>query len=99
MASAQTTPSETSEARPCSKCGESLDTAGYPRWCKACRKAYKQDYEVLKEGMTETRGFAAGVSAMRECVAAEFGAQASAGFTGYQVEGLVRQMPGPQLPR
>ena len=97
-------PQTEEQERTCSRedsgkvCGKPLDTAGYPRWCKACRSAYKSQYATLQKEMQETRGFSAGISAMRECAADMFGEYGSGQFSGYEVAGMIRQMPGPIKP-
>lgn len=87
----------TNQAETCSRenCGKPLDTSGYPRWCKACRSSYKTQYAALQKEMSETRGFAAGISAMRECAADLFSEYGSGQFSGYEIEQMIRSMPGP----
>ncbi len=87
---------ETSRETVCSKCAGALDTTGSPRWCKSCRAAYHREYKELKEGMSETRGFSAGISAMRDCMATEFERLGSGMFAGYEIAELIRQAPGPE---
>jgi len=97
MASAiQTETDSTTEL--CTKCGQARDTIGYPKWCKACRSTYKREYAELKEGMSETRGYSAGISAMRDCAAREFDRLGSGSFAAFEVAALIRQMPGPERP-
>jgi len=60
-----------SEAK-CSRCEGSLDTKGYPLWCKACRAKNQREYNALLKQMSETRGYAAGVSAFRDHIAKKF---------------------------
>lgn len=85
-------PRETSAAAPeCSKCGEVLDTTGFPKWCRKCRKKYNEDYRALSKEMSETRGFAAGVSAAKAFLASEFEAKIrGASISGYEAARLVR---------
>lgn len=72
------------------ECGKPLDTSGYPLWCKACRAAHRRGYESTRDEMSETRGFAAGASAMQAALAAQF--QASGGmFNGPTAAGWVRK--------
>lgn len=81
----------------CSKCTKPLDTTGYPRWCLACRAKYKREYESARKEMTESRGFAAGISAMREYLAQNFRKYGSAGaFTGYEIAETIMRAKGPQ---
>lgn len=80
----------------CSKCEGNLDTAGFPKWCRKCRAAYKREYEALKSDMAETRGFAAGVSAMRAYLAERFAPYTSIQrFTGPEIAGIIRDCQGP----
>ncbi len=80
----------------CTKCNGARDTTGFPKWCKSCRAAYHREYKELKEGMSETRGFSAGISAMRDCMATEFERLGSGMFAGYEIAELIRQAPGPE---
>lgn len=82
----------------CSRCEKHLDTNGYPKWCKACRAAYKREYESLRTQMGEGRGFAAGVSAMRDCVCTELDRLGFSNFEAREIRDFVRAMPGPRLP-
>lgn len=81
----------------CSKpgCGKQLDTEGYPRWCRACRKSYKADYDAARSEMYESRGFAAGVTAMRYAVMEHFRRFLNAHFSAPEVSEMVRRLPGP----
>ncbi len=64
-------------------CGKPLDTSGSPPWCKACRAKYQRDYQSLRKEMSESRGYAAGVSAFRDHIVKKFEAiGTSANFTG-----------------
>lgn len=87
-------PSEGQEST-CSRCTKTLDTAGSPPWCKACRAKYQRDYKALRDEMKESRGFAAGVSAMRAHLAGQFERLGSGTFSGYESAGLIRQAKGP----
>jgi hypothetical protein len=49
----------------CGKCGDNLDTTGYPLWCKSCRAKYKREYEETKSGMVEHSAYLRGADAMR----------------------------------
>lgn len=79
----------------CSRCEGPLDGVnGFPRYCKACRKAYDREYRALKLEMSETRGFAAGVSALREHLVKKFNAiPPSATFNGPQAAQWVKTEP------
>lgn len=86
--------------RACSKCEGLLDTSGYPLWCRKCRAGNKREYEATKKEMQESRGYAAGISAMREYLAAkfrEYGTQGS--FTGIEVAHYITQSQGPNAVR
>ena len=86
------------DAETCSRCSKELDTSGYPRWCKACRAAYKREYESLRTQMGEGRGFAAGVTAMRGLLVEEFNKLGFSNFAAYEVRDIIAQCPGPRLP-
>lgn len=79
----------------CTKCKEPLDTEGYPLFCKACRAKYQREYQAMRKEMSESRGFCAGISAMRALLVREFNAQGSGSFTGYEIAGLIAQCSGP----
>jgi predicted amidophosphoribosyltransferase len=82
----------------CSRCEKALDTAGYPKWCKACRASYKREYESLRTQMGEGRGFAAGVTAMRRLICEELDKIAFSSFECREIRDIVAAMPGPKLP-
>lgn len=89
------TPEETPQQ--CTKCDQLLDTTGYPLWCKSCRAKHKREYEATKKEMQESRGYCAGMSAMREYLASKFQQYGSAGsFTGYEIAATIRQCAGPR---
>lgn len=92
-----TTPSTPDAQTPatCTKCTGPLDTEGYPKWCKACRAKHRREYEATKKEMSETRGYAAGVSAMKGHLAGHFERLGSGSFSGYEVAALIRQSKGP----
>jgi hypothetical protein len=73
----------------CSKCEGVLDTDGYPKWCKACRAKHRREYEATKKEMGETRGYAAGCSAMREFLADYFKSLGNAHVSGFEASVLV----------
>lgn len=57
-------------------CGMILDREGSPKWCKKCWAIYQKEYqenhkETLRK-MTESRGYAAGISAFREHIVKKF---------------------------
>lgn len=81
---------------PCSKCNSPLDTTGYPKWCKSCRAAHKREYEATKKEMQESRGFAAGQSAMRSYLVQQFARYGTQGaFTGYEIARMIQNCKGP----
>ncbi len=80
----------------CSKCEKALDTEGYPKWCKACRAKYRREYEATKEEMTETRGYAAGCSAMRDFMAGYFQQFGNVKLSGFEVSVMARKAGLPQ---
>jgi predicted amidophosphoribosyltransferase len=87
------------DTKPCSKCQKTLDTAGYPRWCKACRASYKSEYQDLREQMTETRGYSAGVSAMRDYLVAQFEKYGPLQtWNGQSIARIIRECTGPTAP-
>lgn len=84
------------ESTICSKCEGALDTTGYPLWCKSCRAKNKREYEATKKQMQETRGYAAGVSAMRAYLAAQFLKFGTAGsFSGVEISRIIEHCKGP----
>ena len=86
-------------AAKCSKCDGVLDSTGFPKWCKACRRTWDKDYRALKLEMSESRGFAAGVSAARDHIVRKFEAiGTTATFNGAVAAQWVRgeQIPMPQ---
>jgi hypothetical protein len=89
-------PAQMGAERPCSKCAGELDTAGYPLWCKKCRAANKREYEATKKEMQESRGYAAGVSAMRDYLVKQFaGFGGSGDFSGNDVAKMIQTCRGP----
>lgn len=75
----------------CSRCQKPLDADGSPRWCKACRAKYQRDYQALKKEMSESRGFAAGCSAMRDTLAKHFEQFQRARFSGAEIAKMIRR--------
>jgi hypothetical protein len=82
----------------CSKCEKPLDTTGFPKWCKACQNAYRREYRRTKEDMSESRGFAAGVTATKNLISSEFERMGRVNFSGIEAARLVRICRGPNLP-
>ncbi len=83
---------ETSEANDtCSRCENPLDATGSPAWCKACRAKYQREYQRTRKEMSESRGFAAGISAAKEFIAQCFEQQVRrASVTGIEAASYVR---------
>lgn len=80
----------------CSKCGKPRDTTGYPLWCLSCRAKNKREYEATKKEMSETRGYATGITAMRYYLAEQFRRYGSAGsFTGNEIAETIMRVKGP----
>ncbi len=80
----------------CSKCDKALDTTGYPLWCRSCRAANKREYENTRREMQESRGYAAGVTAMRHYLAENFRRYGTAGsFSGVEIAATIMQVRGP----
>ena len=74
----------------CSKCHAALNTTGYPLWCQACRTKHKRDYEEARKEMRESRGYAAGISAMRDHLAKNFSVYGTAGaFNGAEIAHII----------
>jgi hypothetical protein len=81
---------------PSGKCTNPLDTEGSPKWCKSCRAKYRREYEALKAGMNQTRGFARGAEAMRKMLSGEFERHGSGGFSGYEIAAMIEACPLPK---
>ncbi len=79
----------------CSRCEEPLDTDGSPRWCKKCRAKYRREYESTKKEMSESRGYAAGQSAMRAALAGYFYRFGGAHFSAAEISVMIQRAPGP----
>lgn len=79
----------------CSKCSSELDTSGYPQWCKVCRAKYKREYDETKAKLTESRGYAAGISAMRAFLYTRFDRLGSGSFSGREIADIIARTPGP----
>lgn len=92
-------PTDVVIAAACSKCDKALDSSGFPHWCKKCRATYRREYDALRKEMSETRGYAAGLSAMREFIATNFAAYAFPRvFTGAEIAHIVRTCADPVAP-
>lgn len=76
-------------------CGKPLDTAGYPLWCRKCQASYRRDYTAQKKQMAETRGFAAGCSAMRSALVMEFERMGRQNVNAFQIARWLRSYEMP----
>jgi len=85
----------------CSKCGENprADDDGTNPWCKPCRAKYQKEYQEGKLGRERSKGFAAGVEAMRNLLVDEFDKIGSGYFTGTETAVLIERAPGPPIPQ
>jgi hypothetical protein len=80
----------------CAKCGNSCEPGSSRGWCKPCNAEYQRGYEKTKKEMTESRGYAAGVSAMRDYLIKNFAQYGSSGhFTGYEIADIIHRVKGP----
>lgn len=86
------------EQQVCTKCEAPRDTTGYPLWCTKCRTKHKREYEATKREMTESRGYATGVTAMRRYLAERFRQYGSGSFTGYEIAATILNVKGPDTP-
>ncbi len=80
----------------CSRCELDRDTEGSPPWCKACRAKYQREYQSLKKEMSETRGYAAGCSAMRDFMCGYFQQLGNVKLSGFEVSIMARKAGLPQ---
>jgi len=82
------------------QCGAPLDRTGTPKWCKACWAAYQKSYQHERiEAVAETsesRGYCAGIKAMRDYLTKEFDRLGSGQMTGTEAAMWIRSAPGPQ---
>ncbi len=81
----------------CSRCDQPLDTTGFPRWCKACQTKYRKELAATKREMQESRGYAAGVSAMRDYLARQFAERygPDVRWSGTEISQIIKQCRGP----
>jgi hypothetical protein len=89
LVSRETLPTPVEATRDCSRCEGALDTTGAPAWCKKCRAAYQREYKRLVKDMSESRGFSAGVSALRDALVRQFAASGGT-FTGPMAANWIR---------
>lgn len=84
----------------CSKCGEPVDREipdNTAQWCRACRAKYQREYQAMRKEMTQSRGYAAGVAAMRGFLAENFLNYGTAGsFTGAEIASIIMTCRGPE---
>ena len=87
---------ETGETPSCSRCEKPLDTTGYPKWCKACRAKNQREYQRTLKDMGESRGYAAGLSAMRSFIGDELAARGTMRLPCHELARWVRNCKGPE---
>src|SRR3974390_571932 len=83
------------ETEQCTKCGAPFHGDGKQKWCKPCLAKYQGEYQATKGAMAESRGYCAGVSAMRHAICERFRVFRAGMFSGLEVAEMVRKMPGP----
>ena len=88
-------PTESTD-KECSRCEGPLDTTGYPLWCKKCQSAYRREYQATRKQMSESRGFCAGVTAMRNFLAKQFAQYGAGSFSGTEIAALILQSKDPR---
>lgn len=87
------------ESKLCTKCESSLDTKGFPLWCKKCQNDYRKQYNAIRKQMAEKNGFALGVQAMRDYLANEFAKYPQfQRFDGPSIARTIRSVAAPPLP-
>lgn len=85
----------TADAPICSRCEGPRDTEGYPKWCKECRAKYRREFRDTEKEMRESRGFAAGCTAMRNAIAIRFQGYGSAIFSGVEAGHIAMKTTSP----
>jgi hypothetical protein len=80
----------------CGRCESDLDTEGSPRWCKKCRAKYQREYQSLRKEMNESRGYAAGCSAMRDFMVGYFAQFGNVRLSGFEASAMARKAGIPQ---
>jgi len=81
----------------CNKCGEALDTTGYPLWCLKCRAKDKRDRDANNKERRESQCWAQGVAAMREYLAQQFSSYGTQGsFSGIEIARVIAHCRGPE---
>ena len=83
----------------CSRCESPIDTTGSPPWCKKCRAKYQREYQTLRKQMSESRGYAAGVAAMRDAIAAEFDRMGRQTYSAFSLAQWVRKFQISESPQ
>ncbi len=86
---------ETETVKECRRCDKALDTTGYPLWCQSCRSKHRKEYNATVKDMTESRGFAAGVSAMRQLLADELRRRGPGMYSARDLYNWVKLCKGP----
>jgi hypothetical protein len=83
----------------CSKCGENprADSDSNNPWCKQCRAKYAKEYQENRLQQATAKGFAAGVDAAVQSLAAEFGLHGGAHVTCSEVAQVIQAAPRPQF--
>ena len=87
------------ETKLCSKCKK--NQVAFPDssnpWCAECRAEAQKKYLESKDGQTEGKGFARGVSAMRENLIGQFLRFPVGQFSGQDVARLIKGAIAPTL--
>ena len=83
----------------CSKCLSSLDTDGYPKWCKSCRAKYRREYEVTRDEMMRAAAFQDGVRATREYLIGEIARRGTAQMllSALDIARWISEFPAPRF--
>lgn len=80
------------ETKECSKEGCESPRSGKKPWCKEHLAEYQRNYQGTIVDMSERRGFARGVIAMRDAVIARFEGLKAARLDGPTAAEIVKQM-------
>ncbi len=99
MSSPTTKPEKAeTEVKLCSKCKER--PRAHPEstnpWCRQCNTEKQVEYQGNRNEMTESRGFAAGQSYMRDIIARYFMQWPSARFSGAEASAMCQKAGLPQ---
>ncbi len=82
------------EGELCEKC-EQRPRAKSHTWCSDCKAEAQSRYMASRDGMFQAKGFAQGVSALREALASEFARLGTGYFRGDECAALVRTAAAP----